>query len=192
MEELESALTHTVLVAPFDGHITALSATAGRTVNAGDLIGVIADVSQIEISANLRENQMQQLAEGMAASIAPPNPTGEPLTGIVRQLPYPYGSGEDMNASNADTSVRISFDQHDQALDLFELGERASLQVVITERPDALWLPPAAIREFSGRTFVVVQIDEVQQRVDITLGITGDGRVEIMDGLAEGQTIIGQ
>ncbi|NJN55968.1 MAG: hypothetical protein HC804_15195 [Anaerolineae bacterium] len=64
--------------------------------------------------------------------------------------------------------------------------------VVIEERPSVLWLPPAAVRDFNGRHFVVVQDDQGQSRVDVTLGIEGDGRVEIVEGLSEGQIIVGQ
>jgi hypothetical protein len=30
----------------------------------------------------------------------------------------------------------------------------------------------------------------VQQRVDVVLGIAGDGRVEIVEGLSEGQVVV--
>ena len=54
-----------------------------------------------------------------------------------------------------------------------------------------LWLPQSAIRQFSGRNFIVVQNEGVQQRVDVRLGLEGDGRVEILEGAEEGQTVIG-
>ena len=53
-------------------------------------------------------------------------------------------------------------------------------------------MPPAAIREFNGRRFVVIEQDGLQQRVDVFLGANSGERVEIRDGLAEGQVIIGQ
>ena len=63
--------------------------------------------------------------------------------------------------------------------------------VLIEERDDVLWLPQSAIRQFSGRNFIVVQNEGVQQRVDVRLGLEGDGRVEILEGAEEGQTVIG-
>ena len=62
--------------------------------------------------------------------------------------------------------------------------------VVLEQKDDVLWLPPQAIRTFEGRKFVVVQADGYQQRVDVTIGIEGDDRVEIEDGLEEGQTVV--
>jgi hypothetical protein len=64
---------------------------------------------------------------------------------------------------------------------------------VLDERQNVLWLPPAAIRTYQGRDFVVVQqADGSQQRVDILVGIVTDERVEITAGLEAGQTIVGQ
>jgi hypothetical protein len=53
-------------------------------------------------------------------------------------------------------------------------------------------LPPAAIRTFSGRKFVLVDNQGRQSRVDVTIGIESAERVEIKDGLQENQIIIGQ
>ena len=39
----------------------------------------------------------------------------------------------------------------------FDVGDRMNYTVVIEERDDVLWLPQSAIRQFSGRNFIVVQ-----------------------------------
>jgi multidrug efflux pump subunit AcrA (membrane-fusion protein) len=62
----------------------------------------------------------------------------------------------------------------------------------LEQNDNVLWLPPAAIRTFEGRKFVVVQDGSVQTRVDVKVGIEGDDRSEILDGLTEGQTVLGQ
>ena len=49
---------------------------------------------------------------------------------------------------------------------------------------------PQAVRTFEGRRFVVVQEEGAQRRVDITQGIKQDDRVEIVEGLEEGQVIL--
>jgi multidrug efflux pump subunit AcrA (membrane-fusion protein) len=66
-----------------------------------------------------------------------------------------------------------------------------AITITIEEREDVLWLPTSAIRQFSGRHFVVIQNDSVQQRVDVKLGLEGDNRVEILEGVEENQTVIG-
>lgn len=190
--ELENLMAQASLVAPFDGEISTLNISAGRSVTAGEVVGAIADASQVEVTATLHDPQLQDLAEGLEAQIRPAGSPGDSLEGSIRRLPYPYGSGGETDVADADPLVRIQFNDMDAALDLYEPGDRVNVSVVVTERTDVLWLPPAAIRDFNGRKFVVVQNGEIQQRVDVTLGINGNGRVEILEGVEEGQLIVGQ
>ena len=62
---------------------------------------------------------------------------------------------------------------------------------MIERSDDALWLPPAAIRTFEGRNFVMVKEDDRLRKVDVKIGIEGEDRWEILSGLEEGQTIEG-
>jgi len=55
-----------------------------------------------------------------------------------------------------------------------------------------LWLPPDAIRAFEGRRFVVVREGERERRVTIKTGIETDDKIEIVDGLKEGDVVVGQ
>jgi multidrug efflux pump subunit AcrA (membrane-fusion protein) len=64
--------------------------------------------------------------------------------------------------------------------------------LMLERKQDVLWLPPAAIRTFEGRRFVVVQEGTGQRRVDITVGLEADDRYEILSGLTEGQIVVGQ
>lgn len=190
--ELESLIAGTVLEAPFDGVITTLNISSGRAILAGDTVGVIVDPSEIEISTTLQEAQMEQLAEGMAVEIRPAGAPGDPVSGTIRYLPHPFGSGGGGILEGQDRTSRFQFDDMTAAFTTYEPGDRVNLSIVVTEHEDVLWLLPAAVRDFNGRKFVVVQTDGVEQRVDVTLGIEGNGRVEIVDGLEEGQTILGQ
>jgi multidrug efflux pump subunit AcrA (membrane-fusion protein) len=46
------------------------------------------------------------------------------------------------------------------------------------------------VREFEGRYFVIVQDGESQRRVDVEVGIIEPNRIEILDGLIEGQVVV--
>ena len=87
------------------------------------------------------DRDLQTLTEGMVAvATSPAQPeTRFPLT--VRQLPYPYGSGA--QGSEADSFVRLSFNNPEQAADL-SIGQRMEVAILLENRNDVLWLPPAA------------------------------------------------
>jgi hypothetical protein len=83
-------------------------------------------------------------------------------------------------------SVRLSLDNDSNSL---QPGTLAQVSVVLEEREDVLWVPPGAIRNFQGRTFVILQNGARQHRVDIETGIESMNQVEILNGLEQGQII---
>ena len=187
--EIEQAIASAQLTAPFNGQIISLNISPGRAVSAYEQVGSLADLGLLEISVNIQPSRMEGMEQGMPVTIALASRPGEVFSGYIRQLPYPFGSG---SRDDEDQSTRITFDDLDLVVS-FTVGDRVSITVLIAERDDVLWLSPAAIRDFNGRKFVVVQDDQGnQRRVDVTLGIEGDNRVEILDGVQEGEVVVGQ
>jgi multidrug efflux pump subunit AcrA (membrane-fusion protein) len=71
------------------------------------------------------------------------------------------------------------------------MGDLVKVDIVVEQSLNTLWVPPQVIRTFDSRRFVVVQDGEIQRRVDVKLGVVGDERVEILEGLTEGQIVVG-
>jgi multidrug efflux pump subunit AcrA (membrane-fusion protein) len=187
IQDLENQIASAQLVAPFDGQILSLNIEAGDAVQGYSTVGAVADPANLEITAELSSDELSQMALNQQARITLRNRPGETFSGTVRQLPYPYG-GTTVDTGD-DTAVHVSIESD---VDM-TLGELATVSIILQEKDDVLWLPPAAIRTYQGRDFVVVQNpDGTQQRVDVLLGIATDERVEIVAGLEEGQVIIGE
>jgi RND family efflux transporter MFP subunit len=186
--DTERQITDARLVAPFGGEVLSIGVRPGDLAEAFKTVLVLADPSQLEVTAELGAEEMSEMSVGQPATITLRSRPDKEFNGSVRQLPYPFGGGT-VETADEDTAVRISFD--DPSVDL-ELGELATVVISLEEKQDALWLPPAAIRTFQGRDFVVVQDDEGQRRVDVRLGIESDDRVEILEGLEAGQIIVGE
>ena len=189
VKKLEATLTDSQLIAPFDGIITAVGVYEGRAAEAYKPVITVSDPTLLEIRVDPTGTSTADLSEGQAAVVTLVGKPGVQLAAKIRQLPYSgaaAGAGED-----ADKSVYLSFVDNTASAG-YELGDLARVAVTLEQKDDVLWLPPAAIRAFEGRRFVVVQDGSVQQRVDVKLGIEGDDRSEILDGLTEGQTVLGQ
>ena len=149
---------------------------------------MLADPNELEITAELGSEELSQMALNQEAVLTLRNRPGETFYGSVRQLPYPYG-GTTVDTGDDDTAVHIVIEGEVS----MTLGELATVSIVLQEMDNVLWLPPAAIRTYQGRDFVVVQNpDGAQKRVDVLLGIATDERAEIAAGLEEGQTIVGE
>jgi len=191
VQRLKAQLEDARVTAPFDGQVLSLSLVEGRQVDGYRTVAVLADPSELEVSADLSDKQMLKLSEGMPATISPVANPGNEITGEIRRLPYPYGGGgRTQGAEEEDKSTRVSLDLAALGEDI-ELGDLMRVTVVLERKQDVLWLPPQAIRLFEGRRFVVVQDADGQHRVDVKVGIQGEDRVEIEEGLTEGQVVIG-
>jgi RND family efflux transporter MFP subunit len=186
VKRLNAQLADARLIAPFDGQVLAVAIRKGQEVDAFEPAMILIDPGELEIRAELSDSELELLTEDMPVTAAPPGKPGEQMQGHISSLPYPYGSGDQTIAA-----TRVVLDSTAME-DQFDLGDRLEILVILVDKDDVLWLPVQALRNFEGRKFVVVQDGATQIRKDVKTGIEGEGRVEITEGLTEGEVIIGQ
>jgi len=192
VKRLEAQLADAQIVAPFDGLVLSISLVEGRMVDGYKPVIIVADPSELEVSADVMDRQLRDLAEDMPVTAVLVSRPGEEIQGHIRVLPYPYGGGgRSEGVGEEDKSTRVALELTADEAD-YELGDMIRVTVVLESKDGVLWLPPQAIRTFEGRKFVVVQDGEAQLRVDVKVGIESEDRIEIEEGLAEGQVVIGQ
>jgi len=150
------------------------------------VVALVGDPEELEITADLDASDVSELSVNQPAMIRLRNRPEGDLVGFVRQLPYL--GGDIAGAADQDTAAHIAL--NDPSVNL-ELGELATVIVILEKKDNVLWLPPAAIRSFQGRDFVVIQEGDGQRRVDVRLGIRSAGRVEIVEGAQAGQVVVG-
>ena len=191
IEKLNQEIAEAQIIAPFGGKLLSVNLSPGKAVTAYAPVASLADVSQLELSADLLSDQLQTMAEGMPATIVPSSRPGVTLHGTLRRMPYPYGSGgSGQTLEEKDKSTRVTVQETPEESG-YALGDLIRVTVEIERKPEVIWLPPQAIRNFNGRRFAVVQDGDVQRRVDIKIGIEAEERVEIEEGLEVGQTVVG-
>lgn len=191
LNRLKDQLDDARIVAPFTGVILQMSLMEGRQIQGYNTMLVLADPSQLEISADLQDSEMNELAEGMPVMAEFVNRPGQEYAGVIRRLPYPYSGGTlSDGVSDEDRTTRITLDGIDPVEEGWDIGDRLRITAELERVEDTLWLPPQAVRTFEGRSFVVLQEDGAQRRVDVRIGIRSDDRLEILDGLEEGQTVM--
>jgi len=192
VKRLEDQLADARITAPFDGQILSLSLTEGRLVEGYKPLMIIADPIDLEVSADPLDSELRDLTEGMPVTVAPVSRPSDEFPGVIRRLPYPYGGGGRTVGveEEEDTSTRITLGVTAEEAGL-ERGDLVRVTVVLERKGDVLWLPPQAVRTFEGRKFVVIQEGDAQLRVDVKIGIESEDRVEIEEGLTEGQIVIG-
>jgi multidrug efflux pump subunit AcrA (membrane-fusion protein) len=196
LKNLKAEVADAQIVAPFNGKVTSLLISEGSPVEAFVSSVVIADPSALEVNADANSTVLTELKETMVVTVALVSSPEKPMLGKIRQLPYPYGSGGATNATTTasnvqkDTSTRVSLDPASLQGTTLALGDLARITVDVEKVNNVLWLPPQAVRTFEGRKFVVIQDGSGQRRVDVTVGVVADDRVEVKTGLQEGQVAV--
>ncbi len=187
LEKIEAQLDLARVYAPADGVILS-AVTPGRAVTTTIEAFVIGDPDQLEVVAEaLRsqaDEQFKQMYEGMPVEVILEAKPNVRLTGKISQLPSPYGTGE-----YGSINVRIVLDQKPSA-ESYQSGDKVKVRIQLANKKDVLWLPPVAVHQVSGRSFVIIDSDAGPQRVEIVTGVQMQDKVEILSGLEEGQVVI--
>ncbi|MCL4869819.1 MAG: HlyD family efflux transporter periplasmic adaptor subunit [Anaerolineae bacterium] len=184
---IERQIADAQLIAPFAGEVLSVGIRAGSRAEAFRTVIVMAEPDELEITAELGREALNELSVGQAAIVSLRNRPGETYNGAIRQLPLSL-TGVAAGVQESDTRTRITL-AGDVTL---TLGELVTVVIVLEEKDDVLWLPPAAIRSFQGRSFVIVQEVGAQRRLDVRRGIETPSRVEILEGVEEGQVVVGE
>ena len=183
LEDLQAQADAAQIVSPLDGQVIALNTSEGQSVDAYAPIVVVANTSQMEVSADVIGTDLNRLVVGMPALISPFNSPGKTINGNIRRLPPLAGN------ANSDRTLRISMAVPPEQAG-FKLGDLVTVVVILQRKENVLWLPPQVIHDVGGRKFALVQNGSFQERVDVKLGIQSTDRVEILEGLSEGQVVI--
>lgn len=177
---------HTIR-APYDGVITRVNPVVDEIVEGYRTIIEIADPSELELQMDVSGDQFDRMEVGQSAQVE--ITSGTWASGTVSRLSS-RTSGRDSALRREEYVVHLRLDAAD-ALSL-RMGARHAAGVLVDFRQDTLLIPVSALREFQGRTYVRV-LEGVQRReVDVKVGVRTATRVEILEGLESGQTVIGK
>lgn len=183
----QATLQRLQVLAPFDG-ITGL-----KQINVGDYLKDGADMVNVEdidavlLDFRLPERFQAKIRAGQKAQLTVDALPGRPFSAIIQAVD-PL-----IDANGRSVGVRGCIDNRQQQL---RPGMFARVNAVFGSRENALVIPEEAIIPQGGRTFVVkvVQGDKpeakVSERVAVKVGLRLPGKVEILEGLSAGDTVV--
>ncbi len=187
-DELDAQVAQARAFAPSDGTIIA-AVNVGRKVTTTTPAFVLGDPDKLEVVIDLDVNsgdeQIKEMYEGMPVTVTLDDKPDVTLKGTIRQLPSPYGTGP-----SDERIIHIVLTTPPSA-STYQTGDKVRATIQLANKQDVLWLPPDAIRQAGGRTFVIINSASGPQRVDIEVGLQTRDMVEIVSGLTEGQVVVG-
>jgi membrane fusion protein (multidrug efflux system) len=183
----QATLQRLQVLAPFDG-ITGL-----KQINVGDYLKDGADMVNVEdidavlLDFRLPERFQAKIRAGQKAQLTVDALPVRPFSAIIQAVD-PL-----IDANGRSVGVRGCIDNRQQQL---RPGMFARVNAVFGSRENAMVIPEEAIIPQGGRTFVVkiVQGDKpevkVSERVAVKVGLRLPGKVEILEGLSAGDTVV--
>ncbi|KPK82047.1 MAG: hypothetical protein AMS25_03980 [Gemmatimonas sp. SM23_52] len=172
---LEAARRTVVLTSPFDGIVTDILENRGTVPSAGDPLVRVSDLSQIQVRLQVSPDQAQELAVGQSAILSSQGLEGQ-VTRIALQA----------DPETRLLEVELTFPGVSAARGVVP-GALVTAQVEVGRRDACLIVPQSAVRE--GVTWVV-DADGLARRREVRLGLRGNGNVEVLDGVAEGERVV--
>ncbi len=171
------------LYAPAKGVVTQIMVRKGMEVGSNDNLYTIADLSHVWLYADVYEYELPWVREGQTAVIDLSYLRGRTFEGTVTYV-YPF-----LDPKTRTARVRVELDNPDLVLkpDMF-----ANVTIATETRKGVLAIPEEAVIRSGRRSLAVVALGGGRfSPRDVTLGIdSGDGWIEVLDGLAEGQQVV--
>jgi HlyD family secretion protein len=190
---LESLLSDRQITAPYDGVILRVTFQEGKQVTAFNPAIEIGDPSELVIRSQPDSKLEPVMDRDTQVWMSFSSQAGQNYQ--IKFLPdfVPFSALE-ADAQQVFTQDWMYFSVPGElSKDKLELGATVELTVIIGHRENVLLLPPAAIRNYRGLSFVIVQDGERRRRVEISkVGLQTDQRWEIEADLQPGDKIIGQ
>lgn len=187
LAEAQIQLRYAVIAAPVSGTIGSVSTYRGETVAASlaaPTFVTIVDLDRLEVQAYVDETDIGKVHVGQPVSLRVDAYPRNELSGVVQAI-YPKAQ-----LINNVVNYVVIIDLVDRAGLLIRPEMTAHVTFILEQKPGVISIPRAALLRESGRTLVVVRQGEGWIERPVTTGMQTRDRIEIVSGLAAGQTIV--
>jgi HlyD family secretion protein len=184
LDNAEDALDGATITAPIAGKILSVSGKVGSQVNSGSTFITLADVYNMQISADFPEADADHLAVKQSATATLASQPGKTFKATVVQVD-PTGTSD---GTLVRYGVLLSF--VDAPKDLL-VGQSANVLVTTGTVADTLRVPSTAVHDVAGTSGTVLKsAGGTTSQVKVGLGLIGDQYTQITSGLAAGDVVV--
>ncbi len=179
MANIDLQLDRAEVKAPVAGEITARNAVIGSIATAaGEPMFQLIKDGALELNVDLAEIDLPRVAPGQTVLMRSVGSV-EPLTGTVRLVEPTIDTATRLGRA------RITID----STDLVRSGMFMDAEILIAER-ETVAVPVTAVGSSAEGTTVMKVADGVVSRVPVKTGIRDGGWIEVLEGIAPGDSIV--
>jgi membrane fusion protein (multidrug efflux system) len=184
----ERALRLSVLRSPVSGVVTRMTAVLGAPADAAQVLVEIADPSAFDVALSLGPTEAGAVHPGSRVTLS----AGEKAGGEALGTGHVASVSAALDTASRAVPIRVNVTSPTRAL---RLGESVYGIIAVETRPNAVVIPVEALVPGDGpgsyKVFVVDKTGTVHAR-DVKLGGRMETKVEILEGLHGGETIVTQ
>jgi multidrug efflux pump subunit AcrA (membrane-fusion protein) len=184
LDEAKEQLLEASIIAPFDGIVVEVAAEAGETVQANTTIIHMVDPTKLEVEALVNEVDIAKVREGQEVSLTFDALGRRSLAGQVSYVSL-TGIAE---AGVVDYRVIMTVEPP-RGTQLRE-GLTGSATILAEQRENILLVPNRAVSRRRRDRLVQVLVDGIPQERIIKVGVSDEQYTEVVEGLAEGESVI--
>jgi HlyD family secretion protein len=184
LENLEAQITFTELKSPFRGSITEQFGYPGDMARPDTPIFTVVDMSVAQARAQVPETEAHELRAGVACRFIPTDHPESATPGRVSMV----NRALDPARRTVETWCEIANPPASLRAGLF-----GQVRFLIGTSTSSIVVPIAAVQFNEGtRTGFVMTVDDkkIAHKRDVECGITFEGKVQVLKGLKEGETVI--
>lgn len=189
LQMVDDRLSKTRILAPFDGTVLEVLVSEGQvvvgaaSVNSGTSLMTLANLSRLLISTHVNQLDASRIAEGDELTVIAPNTEDDGLSARIDRI-APLATVKNNIKGFAVTG---SLDGKGHSL---KPGVSVSMRVPVGFAKGVLSVPLTSVFEERGNKVVYVQGAGGVERRKVGVGLSDAWRVEITDGLSEGEEVL--
>lgn len=182
LEQIRTRVGFTRILAPVDGVITEKRVEAGDAVGTQTRLFSVAEVATLVVRVGVSELDVVEIAEGDAVRVDLDAFPNRPTSGRIRRI-FP-------TADPTTRLVPVEVALEPSAREFVRPGFLARATFALAERQGVLLVPQGALVGGGTSTGVFVVENGSAVRRTVETGLTSEGRVEILSGLVEGESVV--
>ena len=182
LDELKITLNNTVILSPVDGFVGKRTLDPGAFAGANTPVISVVDIDSVRLIANLVEKDFRRVTPGVEAMVEVDAFPGETFGGKVSRVspvfdPATRTAGLEIEVPNPGYRLKP--------------GMYARVRLTVDRRPNALTVPRNAVVDNDGKRGVFLIDDGNVARFNmVRTGLQDGEKVEILEGLSDGQRVI--
>jgi HlyD family secretion protein len=193
VQRLEGLVSERQIVAPYDCIVLKSVIRPGQQVDAFYTVFNVGDPTEMIVRTQYDYDLNSKLNKDSEVSLylGGDEETAYPVHFLPNFLPFTKTEeAAQSDTSNSDYlyfTVPPELSKQD-----ITVGKSVNLKVVLGRKDNVLLLPPAAVREYKGLSYVIVMDGDRRRRVEINeIGLKTNDRWEIVADLKEGDQVLG-